>query len=56
MILKSPFGFAISKVSENMVITLTTIPSNIWGKGNDVEGKKVIIDVIAELKDSAFRG
>ncbi|MFV8332230.1 PAS domain S-box protein [Flavobacterium sp. GSP14] len=53
MLMRSPFGFAIFK-GKNMVISLANDSiKEMWGKGNDVEGKP-LFDVIAELKDSAF--
>ena len=55
MLMKSPFAFAVLK-GKNMVITLANDSiKEMWGKGNDVEGKP-LFDVIAELKDSAFPG
>ena len=55
MLMQSPFGFAVFK-GKNMVITLAndTI-KEIWGKGNDVEGKP-LFDVLSELRDTGYPG
>ncbi|MBC7411935.1 MAG: PAS domain-containing protein, partial [Bacteroidia bacterium] len=55
MLMKSPFGFASFK-GKDMVITFAndTI-KEIWGKGNDVEGKP-LFDVLPELRDTPYPG
>lgn len=53
MLMESPFAIAILK-GKNMVVTLANDSiKEIWGKGNKVEGKK-IIDILPELKDLSF--
>jgi PAS domain S-box-containing protein len=53
MLMKSPFAIAILK-GRDMVITLANDSiKEIWGKGNDTEGKKYF-DILPELKDQQF--
>ncbi len=55
LLMKSPFAFGIMK-GKDMVITLANQSvKEIWGKGNDVEGKKMF-DLLPELLDSPFPG
>ena len=50
MLMKSPFAIAILK-GKDMVVSLANASiKEIWGKGNDVEGKK-FIDILPELKE-----
>ena len=51
MLMESPFAFAILR-GKDMVITLANDSvKEIWGKGKDIEGKK-LIDILPELKES----
>ena len=53
MLMESPFAISILK-GKDMVITLANDSiKEMWGKGNDVEGKK-FIDLLPELKDQQF--
>ena len=53
MLMESPFAIAILK-GKDMVVTLANASiKEIWGKGNNVEGKK-FIDILPELKDLSF--
>ena len=55
MLMKSPFAIAILK-GKDMIISLANESiKEIWGKGNDVEGKK-FLDVLPELKDLLYPG
>ena len=53
LLTKSPFAIAILK-GEKMVVTLANDSiKNMWGKGNDVEGKE-FTTILPELKDKEF--
>ena len=53
LLTKSPFAIAIFKGKE-MVITLANDKiKKFWGKGNDVEGKK-LMDVLPEFRNSEY--
>jgi PAS domain S-box-containing protein len=53
MLMDSPFAFSIMK-GKDMVITLANdLIKEFWGKGNEVEGKK-LLQVLPELKDQPF--
>ena len=53
MLMQSPFAFAVLK-GKDMVVTLANDSiKEMWGKGNDMEGKK-FIDILPEVKDSEF--
>ncbi len=53
LLMKSPFAFGIMK-GKDMIITLANDSIKaIWGKGNDVEGKKMF-ELLPELIDSPF--
>ncbi len=50
MLLQSPFAFAIL-TGEDMIIRLANDSiKKIWGKGNDIEGKR-LIDILPEAKE-----
>ena len=53
MLMESPFAFAILK-GQDMVVTLANDSiKQVWGKGNNIEGKK-IIEVLPEIIDQEF--
>ena len=53
MLMDSSFAFSIMK-GKDMVITLANdLIKEFWGKGNEVEGKK-LLQVLPELKDQPF--
>ena len=53
LLMKSPFAIAVLKGKE-MVITLANDKiKNIWGKGNDVEGKK-LFNILPEFSATEF--
>ena len=53
LLMKSPFAFAIMK-GKDMIVTLANDSvKEIWGKGKDVEGKKML-DLLPEVIDSDF--
>lgn len=53
MLMDSPFAFSVMK-GKDMEITLANdLIKEIWGKGNDVEGK-TLLQVLPELKDQPF--
>ena len=53
ILMQSPFAFSIMK-GKDMVITLANNRmKEIWGKGNNVEGK-TLLQVLPELKDQPF--
>lgn len=53
MLMKSPFAISILK-GKDMVITLANDSiKEMWGKGNDVEGRK-FIELLPELKEQQF--
>lgn len=53
LLMNSPFAFAIMK-GETMVVTLANDSiKEMWGKGNDVEGK-TILEILPEIKDTPF--
>ncbi len=53
LLMQSPFAFAIMQ-GKDMVVTLANDSiKEIWGKGNEIEGKK-LLDILPEIKDSVF--
>ncbi len=53
ILMESPFAFSIMK-GKDMVVTLANnLIKQIWGKGDDVEGK-TLLQVLPELKDQPF--
>ena len=53
LLMQSPFAFAIMQ-GKDMVVTLANDSiKQIWGKGNNVEGKS-FLTILPELKDSEF--
>ncbi|PKP29236.1 MAG: chemotaxis protein CheR [Bacteroidetes bacterium HGW-Bacteroidetes-18] len=54
MLMQSPFAFAIFK-GKDMVINLANDSfKDIWGKGNHIEGKK-LLQVLPEIKDGSLQ-
>jgi PAS domain S-box-containing protein len=53
MLMKSPFAIAILKGKDMVVSLANSSIKEIWGKGDDVEGKK-FIDILPELKELTF--
>ena len=53
MLMKSPFCFGVMK-GENMIITFANNAiKEVWGKGNDVEGKP-FLEILPEIIDTSF--
>jgi PAS domain S-box-containing protein len=53
MLMQSPFAFAILK-GENRIVSLANDSiKQIWGKGDDVEGKS-FFDILPEINDQGF--
>ena len=53
MLMTSPFAIAVLKGKDMVVSLANSSIKEIWGKGDDVEGKK-FIDLLPELKDLTF--
>ncbi len=53
LLMQSPFAFAIMKGKEMVVTLANDSIKEMWGKGNDVEGKS-FLEVLPELTDSQF--
>lgn len=53
MLMQSPFAFAIMKGKDFTVTLANDSIKQIWGKGNDVEGKQ-ILEILPELKDGSI--
>lgn len=53
MLMKSPFAIAVLK-GKDMVVSLANASiKEVWGKGDDLEGKK-FLDILPELKELTF--
>ena len=53
LLMNSPFAFTIMK-GKDMVVTLANDSiKEMWGKGNQVEGKP-LLEILPEIKDTAF--
>lgn len=50
MLMQSPFAFAIMKGKDKIVTLANDSIKEIWGKGNDVEGRP-ILEILPELND-----
>jgi two-component system CheB/CheR fusion protein len=53
MLMQSPFAIAILKGKDMVIALANDSIKEMWGKGNDLEGKK-FLDIMPELKDSEF--
>lgn len=53
LLMKSPFAFAIMKGKEMVVTLANDSMKEIWGKGNEVEGK-LFLSILPELVNSPF--
>ena len=53
LLMKSPFAIAVLKGKEMFITLANDKIKKIWGKGNDVEGKK-LLDVLPELRTTEF--
>jgi two-component system CheB/CheR fusion protein len=53
MLMQSPFAFAIFKGKNLEIILANESIKEIWGKGENIEGKK-LLDVLPELKNGEF--
>ncbi len=51
MLMYSPFAFAILKGEQKVITLANDSIKEIWGKGKDIEGKK-LLDVLPEIKES----
>ncbi len=51
MLMYSPFAFAILKGEQKVITLANDSIKEIWGKGNDIEGKK-LFDVLPEIKEN----
>ena len=55
MLMQSPFAFAVLKGKDMVVTMANDSVKQIWGKGNEIEGKP-LIEILPELKDQEFPG
>ena len=53
MLMKSPFAIAILKGKDMVVSLANDTIKEMWGKGNDCEGKK-FLDILPELRNQQF--
>ncbi|MDI1304157.1 MAG: ATP-binding protein [bacterium] len=53
MLMKSPFAIAILKGKDMVVSLANATIKEMWGKGNDCEGKK-FLDILPELRNQQF--
>ena len=53
MLMQSPFAFAILKGKEMVVTLANESIKEIWGKGNEIEGRR-FLEILPELKDTEF--
>lgn len=53
MLMQSPFAFAVLKGKDMVVDMANASIKKIWGKGNKVEGKRML-EILPELKDQKF--
>lgn len=55
MLMHSPFAFSIMKGKDMEIILANNLIKEIWGKGDEVEGKP-LLEVLPEWKDQPFPG
>ncbi|WP_144893836.1 PAS domain S-box protein [Flavobacterium tiangeerense] len=53
MLMDSPFAFCVMKGKDMMVTLANDLMKDFWGKGKDVEGKK-LLEILPEIKDQPF--
>lgn len=53
LLLHSPFAFAILKGKEMVIMLANNTVKNIWGKGQNIEGKP-LLEILPELKNTQF--
>ncbi len=53
MLMQSPYAFAILKGKDNVIILANDRVKELWGKGNNIEGKP-LLKVLPELKNTAY--
>ena len=53
ILMESPFAFSLMKGKDMVITHANALMKDFWGKGNDVEGKK-LLEVLPELKDQPF--
>ena len=51
--MQSPFAFAVLKGKDMVVAMANDSIKQMWGKGNEIEGKP-LIEILPELKDQQF--
>jgi two-component system CheB/CheR fusion protein len=54
MLMNSPFTFAVLKGKEMIIELANDKIKEVWGRGNDIEGKS-LLDIMPELKDTSMR-
>jgi two-component system CheB/CheR fusion protein len=53
MLMQSPFAFAVLKGKDMVIAMANDSIKQVWGKGNDIEGKP-LIKILPEMKKQAF--
>lgn len=53
MLMESPFAFSIMKGKEHVVTLANDLMKDFWGKGKELEGKK-LLEILPELLDQPF--
>ena len=53
MLIRSPFAFAVSKGKDMVIAVANDSIKQIWGKGNEVEGKP-LLEILPEKKGLEF--
>ena len=53
MLMQSPFAFAVLKGKDMVVAIANDSIKQMWGKGNEIEGKP-LIEILPEIKDQEF--